>query len=308
MTDDLIKMTHADIDEIRLDSTSGATALSIRGAQLLQRWVEENSKMYPQAFRTQLTDLCRALVDAQPSMASILDLANRLLLSLDQATQDQPPQREAARNLADQIQRIQNAETRICQEALSVFERESTVLTHSRSSAVLSAIRAAARAGRCSKVICTESRPQLEGVALAEELSRDGMEVDLTGDAAAPYLADRADLILVGADGIHRQGLINKLGTYALSLAARALNRPFYALCGLHKFWPDSHSSEPIIEEKDPAEIWSGPEDIHPINLYFDVTPLGYLTATITEEGLMSEPQVKKRLRRMPLHPSLRQT
>jgi translation initiation factor 2B subunit (eIF-2B alpha/beta/delta family) len=306
--DDLTRKTHEVIDEIRLDRTSGATTLTIRGAQLLQKWVDGNSTAPLQDFRIQLAHLCRALVHAQPSMAPILNLANCLLIGLDRVAQDQVPQHEVARNLTEQIQDIRNADSEISQQALAVFHRKSTVMTHSKSSTVLSVIRAAARAGICRKVVCTESRPHLEGIALAEDLSRDGIAVDLIGDAAAPCFAGRADLILVGADGIHRQGLINKLGTYGLGLAAHAADRPFYVLCGLHKFWPDSCGPAPVIEEKDPAEIWSGPEDIRPLNLYFDVTPLRYLTATITEKGLMSEPQVVQKMCRMPLHPSLLET
>lgn len=45
------------------------------------------------------------------------------------------------------------------------------------------------------------------------------------------------DLVLVGAEGVvENGGVINKLGTYQIALAAKCLNKPFYVAAESYKF------------------------------------------------------------------------
>jgi len=45
------------------------------------------------------------------------------------------------------------------------------------------------------------------------------------------------DIVLVGAEGaIENGGIFNKIGTYALGIVARELDKPFYVVAESYKF------------------------------------------------------------------------
>src|SRR5919108_165650 len=60
-----------------------------------------------------------------------------------------------------------------------------------------------------------------EGRALARKLERDGFETAVVPDAAVARACGEADLALVGADAVTETGVVNKVGTTQLALAAR---------------------------------------------------------------------------------------
>jgi methylthioribose-1-phosphate isomerase len=108
----------------------------------------------------------------------------------------------------------------------------------------------------------------------------------------------RIDAVLVGADRVAANGdTANKLGTLSLALAARAFAVPFYVVAPGSSFdlsLPDGTAIP--IEERDPAEVltWGGrataPGGARAWNPAFDVTPAAYVTAWVTERGVLQPP------------------
>ena len=181
------------------------------------------------------------------------------------------------------------------------------VLTHCNTGALatggggtaLGVIRAAFRAGRLSHVWATETRPLLQGARLtAWELDRIGIPHTLIVDSAAAFLMKQkqVDAVLVGADRIAANGdVANKIGTLALAGHARAAGIPFYVVAPLSTFDQTLPDGEGIpIEERGAEEVvaWGGvptaPEGTVVWSPAFDVTPAAYLTAIVTERGVVS--------------------
>jgi methylthioribose-1-phosphate isomerase len=106
------------------------------------------------------------------------------------------------------------------------------------------------------------------------------------------------DLCLVGADRIAANGdAANKIGTYTLSLAARAHGVPFYVVAPLSTVdWTLPNGDGIAIEERAESEVTEvGAERIAPIgtaayNPAFDVTPAELVTAIVTEAGVVRPP------------------
>jgi hypothetical protein len=71
-----------------------------------------------------------------------------------------------------------------------------------------------------------ESRPALEGAITARTLRRAGFEVTVFPDALLAAAAAQVDAVLVGADRLGESDFVNKAGTLALALGARAAGRP----------------------------------------------------------------------------------
>jgi len=180
-----------------------------------------------------------------------------------------------------------------------------TIITHSYSSTVLNAILFAKKSRKKFSVICTESRPKNEGIQLAKHLGKNGIKVKLIVDSAVFSFISDADMIIVGGDAITNTGLINKIGTKGIAIAAQQCKTPIYALCSTIKFLPCNYYLN-LDHQKNPNEIISNKiSNITPINYYFDLTPLEFLTGVITEKEILKRPEIKERIKHLKIHNSL---
>jgi methylthioribose-1-phosphate isomerase len=162
-------------------------------------------------------------------------------------------------------------------------------------------LRAAHEAGRLALVYACETRPRLQGARLtAWELLRDGIPFRLLSDGAAAYLMSRGevDAILAGADRIASNGdTANKIGTYALAVAAKHHGIPMYVVAPTSTIDPATPSGASIpIEERAEDEVLAvrgvriAPEGARAWNPAFDVTPAELITAIVTEAGVHRPP------------------
>ena len=165
----------------------------------------------------------------------------------------------------------------------------------------LGVIRAAHENGKSVHVYVDETRPRLQGARLtAWELQQLGIPHTVIVDGAAAHImrTKGIDLCLVGCDRMAANGdTANKIGTYALALAARAHGVPFYVAAptsSIDFFLPDGDHIP--IEERPAVEITQidgtliTPAETAVFNPAFDVTPARYITAIITENGIAYPP------------------
>ena len=134
---------------------------------------------------------------------------------------------------------------------------------------------------------------------MARELNDLGIKVQLQIDAAAAYTMKDFHLVLVGADCLTPLGLVNKVGTYGLALSAKEKRIPFYTLCGTEKLLGAKMVEKFRILKKDPREVWPHPAPgVEVLNFYFDSTPLDFLTAIVTEEGMITGSDILRRFQK----------
>ena len=156
-----------------------------------------------------------------------------------------------------------------------VSSRSNVVVTHSGSSAVQRALQRIR--SRVELVLCTASLPGGEGRAFARRLDRDGFPVEVIPDSAAARACDEATLALVGADAITGEGVVNKVGTRSLALAARDAGVGCYAI---------GCSSKLVGEPIDAGEL-------------FETTALELFDAVLTERGALRPGQVRRAVARL---------
>lgn len=179
------------------------------------------------------------------------------------------------------------------------------ILTHCNTGALATAgwgtalgvIRSAHYAGKNIFVWVDETRPYLQGSRLtAWELLKEGIPHKLITDSTAGFLMKKGlvDCVLVGADRITRDyHVANKIGTYALSVLAKAHGIPFYVVAPKSTFDPHTTGDNIVIEERSEKEVKFirgipiAPADSPALHLAFDITPPENITAIITEEGIM---------------------
>jgi methylthioribose-1-phosphate isomerase len=191
----------------------------------------------------------------------------------------------------------------------SLLPKEGTVLTHCNAGALatcgygsaLGVIRAAIERGHRIEVFADETRPFLQGARLtAWELMKDGIKTTVLCDnmAASLMAQGRIQAVIVGADRIAANGdVANKIGTYGVAILAKEHGIPFYVAAP----WATvdvatAHGGLIPIEQRAATEVTHSngrqmtPDGVGIENPAFDVTPAKYVTAIITERGVLTAP------------------
>lgn len=185
-----------------------------------------------------------------------------------------------------------------------LIEDGDVVLTHCNAGSLatvdygtaLGVVRAALEEGKNVKVIACETRPKLQGAMLTcYELMRDGIPVTLITDTMVGYVMSKGlvDKVVVGSDRIVRDAVLNKIGTYNVAILAKEHGIPFYVAAPTSTMDQSHTSEEAVIEERNPNEVTNvrseriAPEGVKVLNPAFDITPLEYVDAVITEEGIL---------------------
>jgi methylthioribose-1-phosphate isomerase len=191
----------------------------------------------------------------------------------------------------------------------ALLPQEGTVLTHCNAGALaacgygsaLGVIRAAIENGQKIDVFADETRPFNQGTRLtAWELMKDNIPTTLICDNMAGYFMSkgRISAVIVGADRIAANGdTANKIGTYSVSILAKEHGIPFYVAAPFNTIDPETASGDLIpIEQRAAREVTHvngiqvTPDGVGIENPAFDVTPAKYITAIITERGVLRAP------------------
>jgi methylthioribose-1-phosphate isomerase len=167
----------------------------------------------------------------------------------------------------------------------------------------LGVVYAKAEAGEAVEVYASESRPLLQGARLtAWELHQAGIPVTLVTDgmSAAVISSGRAQAVIVGCDRVALNGdTANKIGTFTHALVASAYGIPFFVAGPLSSFDGTANSGQDIVvEERSPDEVLGFGDvrvaaDVPAWNPAFDITPGDYVTAFITDAGVIRPPYPK---------------
>ena len=195
-----------------------------------------------------------------------------------------------------------DVDRRIAEAGAPLFPRGAAVLTHCNTGPIatggdgtaLGCLIAAHRIGRRPHVFVDETRPLLQGARLTMlELREAGVPCTLMVDSAAAIAMHRKAIraVVVGADRIARNGdTANKIGTYAVAIAAAHHGIPFYVAAPRSTFDFVLPNGDAIpIEERSPDEVRIvADDDVY--NPAFDVTPGRLITGFITEYGVLAAP------------------
>ena len=220
------------------------------------------------------------------------------------------PVNEINKLLTKEAWQIHQEDIQMCQKigenGAKLLPRECTVLTHCNAGALatggigtaLGIIYTAKKQGKKIKVYADETRPVMQGARLTTwELLQEGIDCTLICDVAAGTLFKdkKIDCVIVGGDRIARNyDVANKIGTYQLAVLAREHKVPFYVAAPSSSFDPEIEDGSQIkIEERSPREVthWmnkpTAPPKVKVYSPAFDVTPAEYITAIISEKGII---------------------
>ncbi|CAI4225066.1 unnamed protein product [Auanema sp. JU1783] len=169
----------------------------------------------------------------------------------------------------------------------------------------LGVIYALFRNNKLKMVYALETRPYYQGLRLtATELSSFGVpfKVIPDGAAASAMRKFKVDAVLTGVDQVTLNGdFANKIGTYALSIAAKEHGIPFYPVVPRTSVNLNRYNGDEIVIEERPSKEMLAQKDVYiapaetPVwNPAFDVTPAPLITKFITDFGNFKPEEIKE--------------
>lgn len=244
---------------------------------------------------TELENAAARLRATRPTGFHLAALLNRIL---ERVKEDNRP---ASTVILSYVNNVLTRQREISQDTgrhgETLLESGDTILTHCfAGSGLLYMLQYAKENSKDIKVICTETRPYLQGARLtAWSVSQLGLDTTLITDNMAAHFMSRGviDKVFTAADRIAMDGTVaNKVGTLQLAISARYYNIPFYIL---GYGGPDRRTltgDDIPIEERSPREVLefhgipiSGP-DVHAYYPAFDLTPADLITGVVTRTGV----------------------
>jgi methylthioribose-1-phosphate isomerase len=287
----------------------GAPAIGIAGAYAAALGAMKIKSKSADTFLKELYRIIDTIAATRPTARNLFFALERMKAVTEPA---QSPE-ETKTALVEEAVKIHQEETdateRISSFGAGLIQNGFTILTHCNTGPLatsgygtaLGVIIKAHEQGKKIAVLADETRPLLQGARLTTwELKKAGVPVTLITDSMAGYFMGRGevDCIITGADRIAANGdTANKIGTYTLAVLAREHNIPLYIAAPVSTIDPALKTGEEIpIEERSPEEVTHiqgvpiAPEGVAAANPAFDVTPHDYISAIITERGVIRSP------------------
>jgi methylthioribose-1-phosphate isomerase len=290
----------------------GAPAIGVSGAMGVAIGIDRSTAATLPELTAEVAVICDLLASTRPTavnlfwgIARIRELYNTLAA--------QPGIAIAAikQAVVEEARRMYDEDIAACKQmgahGAALLPKEGTVLTHCNAGALatcgygtaLGVIRAAIERGHNINVFADETRPFLQGARLtAWELMKDNIPTTVLCDnmAASLMLQGRIQAVIVGADRIAANGdVANKIGTYGVAILAKEHGIPFYVAAPWSTIDVATATGAGIpIEQRSAREVTHSngkqmtPTGVGIENPAFDVTPAKYVTAIITERGVLS--------------------
>jgi len=287
----------------------GAPAIGVAGAYGIALGALGIKAKSKEEFLTKLKVVIQTIAATRPTARNLFMAIERM----QQAAEAGEGVEETKRKLIDEAVKIHAEEVeatrKLSRLGAELIEDGFTILTHCNTGPLattgcgtaLGVIKYAKEQGKKIKVLADETRPLLQGARLtAWELKQAQIPFTLITDSMAGHFMSRGeiDCVIVGADRIAANGdTANKIGTYTLAVLAMEHGIPFYVAAPTSTIDLSLASGREIpIEERNPEEVTHlqgisiAPEGTKAANPAFDVTPHHYITAIITERGIIREP------------------
>ena len=294
----------------------GAMAIGVSAAMGVALGIERSTTTTIPGLNAEVDLICATLAATRPTAVNLfwgIAQVRDLYTSLAARNTPIPEIKEAVVALANRLYDEDIANLRkLGAFGAALLPDKGTVLTHCNAGALaacgygsaLGVIRAAIEQGKQIDVFADETRPFNQGTRLtAWELLKDNIPTTLICDNMAGYFMSkgRISAVIVGADRIAANGdTANKIGTYSVAILAREHGIPFYVAAPFNTIDTATASGDLIpIEQRSAREVTHvngrqvTPHGVAIENPAFDVTPARYITAIITERGVLRAPYIE---------------
>jgi methylthioribose-1-phosphate isomerase len=291
----------------------GAPAIGVSAAYGVALGALKSSARTTEEFVQDFEKICARLAGTRPTAVNLFWAIDRMKGLFRTLRSSHATMADVKKAFLSEAHAMYEADIAACKTmgafGAGLLPDEGGVLTHCNAGALatcgygtaLGVIRAAVERGKQIHVYADETRPFLQGARLtAWELMADGIPTTVICDnmAASLMRAGRIQAVVVGADRIAANGdVANKIGTYNVAILAKEHGIPFYVAAPWSTIDTATPTGDSIpIEERAAIEVTHHggkqltPHGVGICNPAFDVTPAKYVTAIITERGVLHAP------------------
>lgn len=120
-------------------------------------------------------------------------------------------------------------------KALKCLNNKNSFLTISHSKTLLEVFKLLNKKIKRLNLVVCESRPDLEGIQFHNELVKAGIKASLITEAGASEEFENIDYVIIGADQILKNGVVNKTGSRMLAILARYFNKKVFVFATKEK-------------------------------------------------------------------------
>jgi methylthioribose-1-phosphate isomerase len=292
----------------------GAPAIGVSAAMGLALGVKKSPADSVSGLSREFETMCRTLAATRPTAVNLFWAIERMKRVFSaEAARPGATVASIRDSLIAEAQRMYDEDIAACRQmgahGASLLPQSGGVLTHCNAGALatcgygtaLGVIRSAVEAGHALHVYADETRPFLQGARLtAWELMHDGIPTTVLCDNMAASLMRQGKIqaVIVGADRIAANGdVANKIGTYGVAVLAKEHGLPFFVAAPWSTIDLKTPTGDAIpIEQRAAMEVTHHagkqltPHGVGVENPAFDVTPAKYVTAIVTERGVVRAP------------------
>jgi methylthioribose-1-phosphate isomerase len=291
----------------------GAPAIGVSAAMGMALGIDRSAAKTLPELTAEVAVVAKSLAETRPTAVNLfwgIEEIRNVYNSLAEAGKSIPEIKAA---VIARAREMYNEDIAACKQmgahGAALLPSEGVVLTHCNAGALatcgygtaLGVIRAAVERGHKISVYADETRPFLQGARLtAWELMKDNIATTVLCDnmVAALMRQGKIQAVIVGADRIAANGdVANKIGTYGVAVLAKEHGLPFYVAAPWSTLdLATAHGDEIPIEQRNAREVTHAngkqitPHGVGIENPAFDVTPAKYVTAIITERGVLKAP------------------
>ncbi len=276
------------ISEILHDNTSGSAEILEKTIQALLDLTEKNTSVDYRLLEKELMKL----FGIHGNFAILFHFLNALFLSYKKESDI----KDLKLFLENYRVKWKGSPEKVAGQFLAYIgnNRPDSILFHSNSSALQTLCNTMAEKKYFPEIYQTLSGPANEGRIQASKPWMKNFRVIFFHESAAARFIPEIDCAIFGADLISDDFFINKTGTYPLALLFREFKKPVYVLADSRKIIANKSVPASVFQKlteenpKDPAELWPGPpQNITPLNYYFEKIPNCMVNAFFGEEGVM---------------------
>lgn len=292
-------------DDIKKINIQGATKIAKEGITILGKEIKrqkfKNLKEFD-TFLKQAVVLLKTARSTEPMLFNGLEdcLYEYKLLLKNKATL-KGVQKKLYKVCKVYVQDIETEEALRPVIGAKLIKKGMNIMTHCHSSSVVKIlIEAHKKQNKHIYVYNTETRPLYQGRKTSKELLDAKVPNTMVVDGAAPFFVDNIyesdidiDMVILGSDSISLQGdVFNKIGSFAIAMAARHSKIPVYIAGSLLKVDMEKNIK---IEQRSGKELRpDAPKGLQIINYAFDMVPAKFITWIITEYGIIKPKDIKK--------------
>ena len=271
------------IEDIRDFKIQGANNIAIYALKFLRKYAKQHG------FKLKFEAAAYFIEEARPTAVVLHNCLEQVKKSKKLSTIDK---------LIKHLETVGEKESKYADRFI---KQDTKIMTYCHSGEAMAFIKHAwLKHKKRISVIACQTAPMEQGLRTVSDMKKAKIPVTLIDDNAADFFMKEVDMVVVGADALRREGLVNKIGTSMIAKSAKSRRKPFYVVANTLKI---DKRKKFKIEERSPHEIYrklinkKDAKNVKIRNPAFGITPWSYVTKVITEKGVKDPKTIIKQLK-----------